>query len=308
MPKVSVVILNYNQAPYLRKRIDSILQQTYQNYQLTILDDCSTDESWNIILEYHKKHTSITIKRNERNSGSPFSQWYEIINNCNTEYLWIAEGDDFAEKEFLAKTVSFMDENPTACLVEVNSNYVGIAGQIIGTTAVHKLKAFPEIDWSKKFCLEGNDYYRKALCYGNSIVNASAVLFRTSSIIKHTALLKEYYFVGDWKLYIKLSKSYYLGYVPELLSNFRLHDYNQTSQGYSNRKAKEEYFSLVDYCIRDIDRLPVNALVYIKKMNRCISIFGITLKDKFRLMRFYLKTNPRLTITGLYFNLISRIF
>lgn len=75
MPTVSVIVPNYCHAPYLEQRIESILQQTFQDFELILLDDCSTDGSREI-LERYRNHPKVSgIFYNERNSGSPFKQW-----------------------------------------------------------------------------------------------------------------------------------------------------------------------------------------------------------------------------------------
>jgi glycosyltransferase involved in cell wall biosynthesis len=74
MPKVSVIIPNYNHARYLRGRIESVLRQTYRDFEVILLDDCSTDDSRSILGEY-VKDPRVRIDFNEVNSGSTFKQW-----------------------------------------------------------------------------------------------------------------------------------------------------------------------------------------------------------------------------------------
>lgn len=79
MPKCSVIIPNYNHADYLEQRITSILLQTFTDYELIILDDCSEDESLAIIEKY-KHHSKVSqVITNDNNSGSPFLQWTKGI-------------------------------------------------------------------------------------------------------------------------------------------------------------------------------------------------------------------------------------
>ena len=73
-PKVSVIVPNYNHAPYLSERLDSILGQTYNDLELLILDDASTDDSCRILTRYHSK-PRVQIIVNPVNSGAAFPQW-----------------------------------------------------------------------------------------------------------------------------------------------------------------------------------------------------------------------------------------
>lgn len=93
---VSVIIPNYCHARFLNQRIDSVLNQTYSDYEVIILDDCSTDNSREII-ESYRNHPKIShIVYNEKNSGSTFIQWEKGFELARGEYIWIAESDDVA--------------------------------------------------------------------------------------------------------------------------------------------------------------------------------------------------------------------
>ena len=74
MPLVSVVIPNYNHAPYLRRRVRSVLDQTFGDFEVLILDDASTDESLRVLDEF-AADPRVRIVANETNSGSTFVQW-----------------------------------------------------------------------------------------------------------------------------------------------------------------------------------------------------------------------------------------
>ena len=79
-PTVSVIIPNYNHAPYLRQRIDSVLQQDYQDFEVILLDDCSKDDSRQV-LENYRDHPKVShVVYNEQNTGNTFIQWERGIN------------------------------------------------------------------------------------------------------------------------------------------------------------------------------------------------------------------------------------
>jgi glycosyltransferase involved in cell wall biosynthesis len=111
MPKVTVVTPNYNYARYLPQRLDSILAQTYQDFELIILDDASTDNSREVIESYAKDPRIRTIYNGE-NSGSTFKQWNLGLKHARGRYIWFAEADDYAKPsliETLAKMLSISD-------------------------------------------------------------------------------------------------------------------------------------------------------------------------------------------------------
>ena len=97
-PKVSIVVPNYNHARFLPRRIDSILGQSFQDFELILLDDCSADDSRSILSKY-ADDPRVRIEFNEVNSGSSFKQWNKGVRLAHGEYVWIAESDDYADND-----------------------------------------------------------------------------------------------------------------------------------------------------------------------------------------------------------------
>src|SRR6516225_11041136 len=131
MPKVSVIVPNYNHARYLRERIDSVLGQTYRDFEVILLDDCSTDESRVIISEY-AAHPKVRIEFNAKNSGSTFKQWNKGVRMSRGTYVWIAESDDYADTRFLERLVSVLEAVPENTFVYCRSWCVVSDGVISG--------------------------------------------------------------------------------------------------------------------------------------------------------------------------------
>ena len=96
MPRVTVVTPNYNHARYLPERIDSILAQTFQDFELLILDNASTDNSREVI-ESYTSYQNVRAAFNAENNGSPFKQWNLGLSQAKGEYVWFAESDDYAD-------------------------------------------------------------------------------------------------------------------------------------------------------------------------------------------------------------------
>ncbi len=118
LPFVTVFTPNYNKSKYLQETVESVLQQTYTNFEYIIVDDCSTDESWDIISSYAFKDERIRAYRNDenlkivktRNKGFQFS-------SKEAKYYAILDSDDVSVPERLEKQVAFLEENPQYGLI-----------------------------------------------------------------------------------------------------------------------------------------------------------------------------------------------
>lgn len=173
MPRVSVIVPNFNYRNCLDRRIQSILAQTYNDYEILILDDCSTDGSAEVI-ELYKDNPKVSgVFYNEKNSGSAFKQWKKGIDLAAGELIWIAESDDFCEPCFLATLVSAFDQDPD-CVISFCRSETVIDGTPTGT--VHKMQK----RMRKDFIMTGRSFCDKWQKYGNYIVNASGALIKKS--------------------------------------------------------------------------------------------------------------------------------
>jgi glycosyltransferase involved in cell wall biosynthesis len=101
MPRVSVVIPNYNHARYLGRRIESVLRQRFADIEVLVLDDTSPDASREVAQRY-ATDARLRLHFNESNSGSAYRQWQRGLAMTTARYVWIAESDDFADATLLA--------------------------------------------------------------------------------------------------------------------------------------------------------------------------------------------------------------
>lgn len=107
---VSIVTPNYNCQKYIAETIESVLKQTYTNWEMLIVDDCSTDGSYETALEYSKKDTRIKVFRNENNLGAAISR-NKALDVANGEYIAFLDSDDLWLPEKLEKQIKFMQDN-----------------------------------------------------------------------------------------------------------------------------------------------------------------------------------------------------
>lgn len=108
---VSVVMPNYNGKDYIRQAISSVLSQTYSNWELLIVDDCSTDASADIVGEFDDAR--IKLIRNQKNSGAAVSR-NRAIELCSGKWIAFLDSDDTWEPDKLERHLTFMDEGEHA--------------------------------------------------------------------------------------------------------------------------------------------------------------------------------------------------
>ena len=201
-PKVSVIIPNYNHAPFLKKRIESVLNQTYRDFEVIYLDDASTDNSKDVFAPY-AENKRIRAIMNDVNTGIPGKQWNKGVRAARGEYIWIAESDDYTDEHFLEMLVPQLDAHPTAGLVYCHSWVVDENGEIIDSYDNHT-EDLDEIRWKRNFFNEGKDELHNYLLHKNTIPNASAVLFR-KKVYEEAGYADEWIrYCGDWLLWVKM--------------------------------------------------------------------------------------------------------
>lgn len=234
MKKVSIIMPNYNHAPFLRERLDSIFAQDYANKEVILLDDASIDESRVILNEYAARPEVKHVILNDTNSGNTFMQWEKGLSLATGDYIWIAESDDVADSTLVSRLVSALEQSD-ALIAFAHSEWIDEAGTIIPRNY--------DKQWSKDFVMEGVSFVKKYLLGYSYICNASAVLFRRSALggvdMQH---VQQYSASGDRLFWISLALQGKVTYIAEPLNRFRQHT-NKVSGGaeYEGRNILQDY-------------------------------------------------------------------
>ena len=245
MPAVSVIIPNYNHAPFLRQRIDSVLGQSFTDIEIILLDDCSSDKSRNVI-EGYRAHPLVThIVFNERNSGSTFRQWEKGLALSKGEYVWIAESDDWAHPEFLATIVPLLRDDKKVMIGYCMSAITDELGTINGTYLPYLHPYRIEV-WSNDFKMEGKHFLEEFLSKLNAIPNSSAVVFRKEALSGVT-IDKQMRYCGDWKLWWDILLKGDIVYVAAEMNYYRWHANTVTKLIVSKELFEKERMALVRY-------------------------------------------------------------
>ncbi len=221
MCKVSVIVPNYNHARYLPQRIDSILRQTYQDFELILLDDCSTDDSRSVLSRY-AGDPRVRIDFNEINSGSTFKQWNKGVRMANGDYVWIAESDDYADEKLLETLVKALDRDEHVAYAYCRSWQVDADGTVHGSGDWH-LDTLDSQLWHADFVMDGREHCRKYSLRSPVIGNASAAVFRKSAYASVGGADESLRLCGDWKLWVAMALTGRVAYANACLNYFRYH-------------------------------------------------------------------------------------
>ena len=234
-PSVSVIVPNYNHASYLRQRLDSIFNQTFQDFEVIILDDCSTDNSKEIIEEYSSRPQINHIIYNKTNSGSPFKQWAKGFDLAQGEYIWIAESDDWAELSFLETLIQILNKDESLSLVFCESFWEYSEKTTFGQLL------------TKNTFFKGLDFIKKRQIFNNNIVNASSVLFRRNILSKISSDYQEFQGSGDYILWSYFCEQGNIYYSTKRLNHLRRHDKTTTNKSFATGQTSFENHRIYNY-------------------------------------------------------------
>ena len=256
--KVSVVVPNYNYARYIKKRIQSILRQTYPIYELIILDDASSDNSVEVIkktlktrgvelketvanknerrYEGRKDKLRIILIVNEKNSGKAMVQWKKGFDLAGGDYVWIAEADDLCSKNFLTEAMKGFND-PEVVLSYSESTIINSWGLMIA----------PNFRWSRdkektghyknSYIKDGATEICEIMAIRCTIPNVSGVVFKKDKkFLKYLDESLKYTQVGDWYFYVKVLGNGKIRYNHKSLNKFRVHSGSRTAE---SKKAEQ---------------------------------------------------------------------
>jgi len=215
-PKVSLVMSVYDGEEHLNEAIESILHQTFTDFEFIIVDDGSTDSTWKILTTYHDPR--ITLVRNQENQGlaRSLNRGLEISRG---EYIARQDADDVSLPERLARQVSFLEEH-------ADVGVLGSAVQIIdGSGNPSETWRFPSEHGALKW----------RLCFGNPIMH-STVMMRREVVNGVNGYDAEMEVATDYDLWRRLSSVTRLANLQDVLLCLRRHEGSITTRRFPEQR------------------------------------------------------------------------
>lgn len=209
-PKVSLVMKVYNGEKYLRQAIDSILGQTFSDFEFLIIDDGSTDGSADIVKSY--QDTRIRFLQNEKNMGLCKTQ-NKVIAEAKGQYIAVMDCDDISYPDRFEKQVAYLDSHPGVMMCGTLRN------DIIGEKEVPLYQPILSLYESIRF----------SLYFGNYCYTHSSIMFRAEEYNKSGFSYGPVKIAEDYELIIKMADKYPIAVIPERLVAYRIYQ-NSTSK------------------------------------------------------------------------------
>lgn len=247
---VSVIVPNYCHAKYLDQRFESILNQTYQNFELIILDDCSPDDGASrAVIEKYRDNPHVShIVYNEVNSGSTFKQWEKGMNLAKGELVWIAESDDYCEPTLLERLTKEFENDDNLSLAYCRSQKVDADG--------NPIKIF-QIDCFRNLHLSSSEYVRRFMLIDNHCENASACLFRKDVALNIGKEYMNYVAGGDYLFWVEIAEKGNVVILKDRLNYFRQHNNKVTPHKVRQGINAKEAYKTANYILT---HFPLNSL------------------------------------------------
>jgi len=150
-PLLSVCVITYNHASFIRQAIDSVLMQELDfTWEIIIADDCSTDGTREILLEYKAKYPDLIKLILQGENVGPSRNWYDLIYSTNSKYIAYLEGDDYwIDNKKLKTQYEHLENQPNINMCLHNAKLVNIKGDVIQDNIINSTISMKILDFNE---------------------------------------------------------------------------------------------------------------------------------------------------------------
>lgn len=295
-PKVSILLPNLNNRPFLDERLQTIIDQTLTDWELIIVDNYSDDGAWEFFREWANKDNRIKISQAPRKGM--YANWNNCIRQARGEYVYIATSDDTMSPDFLEIMVTALDENPGCDLAHCKLKIIDENGS-----------PHPILSWDRFYCAA---YFKELIdkrhirlaphdgmlhCGVKTVYTSiTQLLIRRSVFDKIGLFLTDYGSIADFEWEMRASLITNTIHIPEYLATWRVHQEQGTNKDFlDSSQHRSQLLKLIDHALNAAKKISPATLKGIKK-NQLKYFY---LKEKFFLET---KENKRkkMKFTGLH--------
>lgn len=272
IPKVTVIMPAYNEELYIGEAIDSVLNQTYSNFELFVVNDGSTDRTAEIVRNY--RDPRVRLINNPENIGLPRSR-NVALDQVQTEFVALLDADDISLPHRLKRQVEIFEKSPDLALLGGNAYVIDKYGEKLGE---------PIRKWS------GRDTVRTRLFFYNAFINSTA-MFRTQ-VYREMGGYQNYAIAEDFEFFARIARCYPVDNLNEFLIKYRVHGNNMTVTKAGNLVG----------CLKGIGRLQLEQL-NLEAEDGYAEMLYFAREDRFRIpeiLKFYVSLKDANDRLGIY--------
>lgn len=245
MPKVSICIPTFNGAEFLAQCIHVAQSQTFNDFEIIVVDDQSNDETWRMVSDRAAAFPNIRAFRNERNLGL-VGNWNRCIELARGDWIKFLFQDDLIEPDCVSRMVN-AGERTGYPLVACRRDFLfdAVSANIVEEFKQYTNRISMDAATGDKTDLSPEDVSRAALRFGaaNFIGEPSSTLIRRDVFEKLGSFSPEIIQLCDLEYWLRVGVNFGMAYVPETLAHFRVHGQSTTSK---NTATKEYLKDVVD--------------------------------------------------------------
>jgi hypothetical protein len=210
----------YNGAAYVATAIESVLSQTFEDFELIVIDDCSDDETLALVERFQDER--IRIERNPRRLGL-IGNWNRCLDAATGAYVTVFHQDDVMAPDNLARKVAVLDERSSVAFVHSSLRQIGADGSVLSEWWY--APPAPEDGGVHA----GRDFLER-LFWGDNLVCCPSVLLRREAVTRHGPFDTQLPFAADWEMWMRLCLFHDVAYIPDPLISYRRHPDAETER------------------------------------------------------------------------------
>lgn len=228
---MSIGIPAYNNGDYIGETIESILAQSYENLELVIVDDNSTDNTYEVISAYAQRDSRVHVYKNETNLGMS-GNWNRCLELTQGEYLKLVCADDLLSRDMVAREIAVLEEHPEVVLVSSDTRLVDLNGNYRGWYKRYK----------KRGLVDGREVIRKGFFSQDLFGAPQANTFRRRAFEQIGGFSSEFHYIVDYDFFVEIAKLGKIYIIHEPLNYFRVRGDSNTGQVMGEDKQKTQIY------------------------------------------------------------------
>ena len=264
--KISVIIPAYNHEKYITEAISSVLNQSYHDLEIIIINDGSTDSTEQRILSIHDQRIQYV---SQKNSGA-HSTINRGISLAQGEYITILNSDDLYLPQRLETCLNFLEKNTNYSVVMTTVEGIDNRGTPVKKRVTHQVKAW--LDWyiSALPFFNEDKFYPNA--FAKNIMITTSNLFVRRKVFQECGGFKGLRYAHDWDMLLRLARRYQIHLIKEDLLKYRMHPENTVHERDSDLKVQFEVNWLIVENLKELKaNVPFSEILELLKNNHDLS-------------------------------------